>query len=539
MSAVRRVDAYGTLSRGQQYLSQQVGVIPFYVKPQNKETYFQRPNSTETPTFNEDDIKKEIKYLYATNLQLKNDAVVYPYGYNNNKILISEPRHFPQILFGNYTGSTDKSSYQSMVFEIKINHNPSKVNDLTIDLLSRDGYLILSYSNHFIIPMMDGFHIIVDEERHQLNLFDYSLPVHKTCNDINRNFINIKNHKKWLRIKFNDGENEYVIKSPVFCLSTTCFRGTLKHINKNTKSIKEMHELILAIINNETIFRTAPLRNAQQESDELDAFILEAEESVSNIHPLWRGSIIESIDTSPKILPIQPGSIKNPVINHTNNMIIPKSHLLKTSGIIPQGESHRLKTEGLIPQGESHRLKTSGIIPQGESVLLVSRRWSQMIGFFSCSNHLNTNVYDIFTNTFLYNNVTKLFTSKYYGGIRDGMSLLTKIRNSPGGYGTIILSNTPYSNYICWMIRTIDRSTIEGGEEGEIIEIIPDHKCSIGFYVFNQQFEGMFDNISRFFPNGSPFETSYPEIMIDTIPAITIDTINAIWKNEGIKPLIF
>lgn len=529
MSAVRRIETYCT---------------PFYVRPQNREIYFQRLKSNDPPTFNEDDIEKEIKHLCTKNKELKNDAIVYPYGYNNYKILISEPRHFPQILFGSYVG-TDKSSYQSAIFEIKINHTPSQINNLTIDLLSRDGDLILTYGNHVIIPMTNSFHVVVDEERHQIDLFNYSLPVHKTCKDIIRNFINIKNHKKWLRIKFNDGKNEYVIKSPVFCLSSTCFRGPLKEINKNINSIKEMHALILAIIDNETIFRTGALRNSQEVLDELDTFILEAEESVSNIRPL-QVDPLEVISASPEIRPIQFDPIKRPVNNYTP-----------------------LRAIRLVSTSRNYTNKM--IIP--ESALLVSRRWGQMMAFFgpnvSHERSLDSErslwispqgvprkqsldserllrvspqgVHNIFTNTFLHSNVTKLFSSKYYGGIIDGISLLTKIKNSPGGYGTIFLSRTPYSNYIIWVIRTIDRNAIEieGGEEGELVEIIPDQKCSVAFYIFNPKFEGMLDNMSRYFPNGSPFKTPDPEILIDTTPVISIDAINSMWEKEGIEPLIF
>lgn len=498
MSAIRRFVTPKAETCNTQ-MNQQDRNMPFYVKPQNRETYFKRSKSNELPSFNEDNIEKEIKQLCIKNAELKNDAIVYPYGYDIYKIITSEPHHFPQLLFGNYAGK-DKSSYQSAVFEIKINHTPYQINNLTIDLLSKQGDLILTYKNHVIIPMTNSFHVIVDKEKHYIDLFNYSLPIHKACKDINRNFTNIKNHKKWLRIRFNDGKNEYIIKSPVFCLSSTCFRGPLKGVNKNINSIKKMHSSILSIVDNETIFRTGALRNAQEISDELDAFISEAEESVSKIRPLQidplDAFISETEELVSKILPIQSNSIKRPIIDHTSKMIIP------------------------------------------ESVLSVSHRWNQMTEFFNLNN-LAANICNMFTNTFLHSNVTKLFSSKYYGGIMNGMLLLTIIKNSPGGYGTIILSKTQYSNYFIWVIRTIDKNTneVEGGEEGEI-QIVSNYRCNIGFYIFNPKFEGMLENMLRCFPNKSPFKICDPEILIDTTPSINIDTIHAVWKNEGIKPLI-
>jgi len=200
----------------------------------------------------------------------------------------------------------------------------------------------------------------------------------------------------------------------------------------------------------------------------------------------------------------------------------------------------------------------------------ISEKWDQMVNHL-LEKDIRPIITDIFTPTFFEENKNNIFSSKYFGGFIDGLSMLDKIIVNDST-GTIFISKTNISKYVFWVVETFydEQSSIEEGEilplkteglipfreiiplkteglnpqelfpPGELLGLNPEYKprCVVGFYQLSMTFEGIFINFFQDNAHENPFLKNETLIAIDHTPSVAINFIVTSWEKRGVKPLI-
>jgi len=234
-----------------------------YATVADVQSYVCSSKSSSVNTNSPVDLKMVIRQLYRINCDLKNIAVIHPYGYNINKTYVSHIRHFPQLLFGQYVGS---HNYLSLMFEIVIKINTQNIKNLSVKLISNEGHAIISYKNCISWTTTRGLIIKVEKELHDLHNAKSQQLINTKTYLLKENAQFIVNHKKKLMISFNDNDHNYIIHVPVFCFPSNGFRLTFDKYVSNVPDILELHQVILHYLRKETFFQTSPIKKPDRSS---------------------------------------------------------------------------------------------------------------------------------------------------------------------------------------------------------------------------------------------------------------------------------